>query len=64
VGLPENLDWTKSRTLGLRLVRVLAQQVRANLEIRSQDGTVVRLVFTARSKAGQIDTQLRASSAP
>ncbi len=37
VGLPDNLDWTKSRSLGLRLVQLLAQQLRGNLAIRSQD---------------------------
>ena len=49
VGLPDTLDWTKSRSLGLRLVQVLAQQLRGNLDIRSQDGTEVKLVFTASS---------------
>lgn len=64
VGLPEPLDWTKSRSLGLRLVRVLAQQLRANLDIRSQGGTEVKLVFTARCNGGPADTRFRASSAP
>jgi two-component sensor histidine kinase len=60
VGLPEHLDWTKSRSLGLRLVRVLAQQLRANLDIRSQGGTEVTLVFTASCKGGP-ETRFRAS---
>ncbi len=64
VGLPEDLDWTKSKSLGLRLVRVLAQQLRANLDIRSQGGTEVKLVFTARSKGGPAGTRFRATSAP
>src|SRR5665213_1731045 len=63
VGLPEHLDWTKSRSLGLRLVRVLAQQLRANLDVRSQGGTEVSVVFTARCKGGPGDTRFRASSA-
>lgn len=63
VGLPEHLDWTKSRSLGLRLVRVLAQQLRARLDIRSQGGTEVKLVFTASSK-GVPETRFRSSSAP
>ena len=53
VGLPDNLDWRKSRSLGLRLVQVLAQQLRGNLDIRSQDGTEVRLVFSASSSLAQ-----------
>jgi two-component sensor histidine kinase len=62
VGLPEHLDWTKSRSLGLRLVRVLAQQLRANLDIRSQGGTEVKLVFTPRRKGSPADPRFRASS--
>ena len=50
VGLPCGLDWTTSRSLGLRLVRALAQQLRANLDIRSQGGTEVKLVFQAKHK--------------
>ena len=56
VGLPANLDWTTSPSLGLRLVRALAQQLRANLDIRSQavlaalGGTEVKLVFTPSHK--------------
>jgi two-component sensor histidine kinase len=55
VGLPNNLDWTTSRSLGLRLVRALAQQLIAKLEIRSEGGTEVTLVFTARRK-GHLNT--------
>ncbi len=50
VGLPDNLDWTTSRSLGLRLIRVLAQQLRASLDIRSQGGTEVQLIFTPKRK--------------
>jgi len=50
VGLPENLDWTTSRSLGLRLIRALAEQLRAGLDIRSHGGTEVKLVFTPRRK--------------
>jgi two-component sensor histidine kinase len=50
VGFPAGLDWTTSRSLGLRLVRALAQQLRGSLDIRSHGGTEVRLVFTAKCK--------------
>jgi two-component sensor histidine kinase len=62
VGLPPHVDWTQSRSLGLRLVRVLAQQLRANLDIRSQGGTEVKLAFTARSKGSSVETRFRASA--
>jgi len=45
VGLPEGLDWTTSRSLGLRLIRELALQLSATLEIQSARGTTVRLTF-------------------
>jgi hypothetical protein len=50
IGLPRELDWTTSRSLGLRLVRALAQQLRGTLEIRSQGGTEVRLTFQVRHR--------------
>lgn len=50
IGLPRELDWTTSRSLGLRLVRALAQQLRGTLEIRSQRGTEVRLTFQVRHR--------------
>jgi two-component sensor histidine kinase len=53
VGFPDNLDWRKSRSLGLRLVQVLAQQLRGNLDIQSEDGTQVKLVFSASSSLAQ-----------
>jgi two-component sensor histidine kinase len=61
VGLPGNLDWRASRSLGLRLVRALAQQLRANLDIRSEGGTEVELVFTARAKGHRGRAQFHAS---
>jgi two-component sensor histidine kinase len=50
IGLPRELDWTTTRSLGLRLVRALAQQLRGALEIRSQGGTEVRLTFQVRHR--------------
>jgi len=63
VGLPDDLDWTTSRSLGLRLVRALAQQLQADLDIRSQGGTEVKLVFAASRKGSYAEAQRRASGA-
>lgn len=63
VGLPGNLDWTTSRSLGLRLVRALADQLRASLDIRSQGGTEVKLVFTSRRDGRSGEALGRASGA-
>jgi two-component sensor histidine kinase len=61
VGLPQGLDWTTTRSLGLRLVRALAQQLRGSLEIRSQSGTEVRLTFQVRHRDPLGGADLRAS---
>jgi two-component sensor histidine kinase len=63
VGLPADMDWVTSKTLGLRLVRALAQQLRANLDIRSRGGTEVKLVFTASSKGNPPESQRHAIGA-
>jgi two-component sensor histidine kinase len=60
-GLPPGLDWTTSRSLGLRLVRALALQLRASLDIRSQGGTEVNLVFTPTHKDNTAEATLSAS---
>ena len=47
VGMARDVDWTRTKSLGLRLVRTLAQQLDAKLEIESEKGTEVRLTFSA-----------------
>lgn len=57
VGLPEGLDWTSSRSLGLRLVRALSEQLHASVDIRSQGGTEVRLFFPGKRKSAASETK-------
>jgi two-component sensor histidine kinase len=47
VGLRSDLDWTTTKSLGLRLVRTLAQQLGAKVEVSSQAGTEVQVTFAA-----------------
>jgi two-component sensor histidine kinase len=47
IGLSGEVDWTTTRSLGLRLVRSLAQQLGAKLEVRSVEGTEVQVMFPA-----------------
>ncbi|HEX6895021.1 MAG TPA: histidine kinase dimerization/phosphoacceptor domain -containing protein [Bryobacteraceae bacterium] len=47
VGLRADVDWVNTRSLGLRLVRSLAQQLGAELEVNTAAGTEVRLAFAA-----------------
>jgi two-component sensor histidine kinase len=62
IGMPRELDWATTRSLGLRLVRALAQQLRGTLEIRSQGGTEVRLTFQVRHRDPMGGAEFRASS--
>jgi len=63
VGLPGEVDWTTSRSLGLRLVRALAEQLHARLDIRSEGGAEVLLAFEAKRKQPTSEAKSRANSA-
>jgi two-component sensor histidine kinase len=53
VGIPASLDWTTTRTLGLRLVRMLGQyQLRGQIEFDRAGGTRFSLRFGPRSRSG------------
>ena len=45
VGLPSGLDWQQSKSLGLRLVRILAGQLRGTIETETGTGTEFRVTF-------------------
>jgi PAS domain S-box-containing protein len=47
IGLRSDINWETARTLGLRLVRTLAEQLGAKIEVESKAGTEVRLTFAA-----------------
>lgn len=44
-GLPVGFDWRQSRSLGLRLVQMLAGQLHASVEVASVDGTDFTISF-------------------
>ncbi|WP_144051442.1 PAS domain S-box protein [Geminocystis herdmanii] len=47
IGLPPNLDWEKNNSLGLRLVRLLSQQLDAEIEVNANnEGTCFIITFT------------------
>ncbi|MEH2171009.1 MAG: PAS domain-containing protein [Nostoc sp.] len=46
IGLPENFDSKKTKTLGITLVQGLVKQLRGKLEIDSQHGTEFKITFT------------------
>lgn len=45
VGLPAGFDWRQAHSLGLRLVQMLAGQLKATVEISSGDGTGFEIAF-------------------
>jgi two-component system, sensor histidine kinase PdtaS len=45
-GLPAGFDLENSRTLGLKLVKILSKQIRAKLSYNVKDGTEFSVVFT------------------
>ncbi len=45
VGLPPHIDWEQSRSLGLRIVKTLARQLDAEVEVRSDPGTRFAILF-------------------
>jgi two-component sensor histidine kinase len=47
IGLRSDIDWVTARSLGLRLVRTLAEQLGARIELKSHAGTEVQLTFPA-----------------
>ena len=45
VGFPEGFDLSKSTGLGLKLIRVLSEQIEGKLNIISDNGTTFKLTF-------------------
>lgn len=49
VGLPAGFDWRSAKTLGLRLVQLLARQLGGTVEVQCSPGTEFRVKFAIRS---------------
>lgn len=49
IGLPLELDIRTTKTLGLRLVRILSSQLKAQLDIEREQGTTFRLEFLSKT---------------
>ncbi|MEG4029703.1 MULTISPECIES: PAS domain S-box protein [unclassified Microcoleus] len=46
IGFPQDLDYRKARTLGLRLVGSLVKQIRGKIELLETPGTTFRITFS------------------
>ncbi|MCG2812604.1 MAG: PAS domain S-box protein [Candidatus Aminicenantes bacterium] len=51
VGLPAGLNWEKSESLGLQLIKMLSQQLNGSIEVDRSAGTTFRLRFAHSSGA-------------
>lgn len=45
IGFPEDLDWRNTESLGLQLVKSLADQINAEVQMISDNGTSFRLTI-------------------
>jgi hypothetical protein len=52
VGMPQDLDWKTQSSLGIRLVNILAQQLRAEVLTAVETGTQFQLNFSLPEAAG------------
>lgn len=52
IGLPPDLNVKETKSLGLRLVSILSEQLGADLEIERDGGTTFRLIFEEYMEAG------------
>ena len=50
VGMPDNTDFSKLKSLGMNLVQALASQLGATLEIKTLNGVSFSIVFTEKVK--------------
>jgi PAS domain S-box-containing protein len=48
VGLPDGFDWHAATSLGFRLVRMLAEQLKAKIRVQARNPTAIQLSFAAR----------------
>jgi len=46
VGLPENIDWQNTDSLGLQLVNSLTSQIDGEVKLDKKDGTSFKIIFT------------------
>jgi len=53
VGFPENLDFRKTESLGLRLVNTLVRQLNGNIELDRKTGTAFKLTFANQNMQGR-----------
>jgi two-component sensor histidine kinase/CheY-like chemotaxis protein len=59
-GLPSGLDWHAAESLGLRLVRMLSKQLRADLKLHNGTGTAFEISFDVHGPVSGIPSETKA----
>jgi two-component sensor histidine kinase len=49
-GFPKDLDFTKTDSLGIRLVTTLVDQLDGSIKVDGKDGTEIKITFTRRKE--------------
>jgi two-component sensor histidine kinase len=62
IGLPPGLDWRKSKTLGLRIVNILARQLMGTVQLGSGSGSDFSLTFLKAASRSQVHPPALAAS--
>lgn len=50
VGLPAQLDFSEAESMGLRLINILTQQLKGEINLDQSKGTLFKITFTAKEK--------------
>jgi two-component sensor histidine kinase len=62
IGMPPDLDWRKSQSLGLRIVNILARQLMGTVQLDGGSGTSFTLVFQKAASLSPIHPPAQAAS--
>ncbi len=54
IGLPGNLDWRRTTTLGYQLFSVLVKQLRGTVDVAAKDGVLVTITFKRAGTAAKL----------
>jgi PAS domain S-box-containing protein len=58
IGLPEDFEQIKDKSLGFTIIDILVKQLKAEFEITSEEGTVTRLSFKREDLSGSASSML------
>jgi two-component sensor histidine kinase len=56
-GLPADLDWRNAKSLGLKIVQILARQLGGTIELRREGGTKFQFTFPFEDRTRESDSK-------